>query len=59
MSGITIECNNLQSVSEITELIFGQNKNHWSKALVSAKIPQSIMSLKMDGKESNKRENAN
>ena len=26
MSGITIECNNLQSVSEITELIWGPAK---------------------------------
>ena len=26
MSGETIECNNLQSVSEATELIFGQPK---------------------------------
>ena len=25
-SGVTIECNNLQSVSEVTELIFGQPK---------------------------------
>ena len=26
VSGVTIECNNLQSVSEITDLIFGQPK---------------------------------
>ena len=26
VSGVTIECNNLQSVSEATELIFGQPK---------------------------------
>ena len=45
VSGITIECNNLQSVSEVTELIFGsQNKNRWPQALLSAKISQLIMS---------------
>ena len=45
VSGVTIECNNPQSVSEITELIFlaGQNKNHQPQALVSGKIPWSIM----------------
>ena len=26
VSGVTIECNNTQSISEITELVFGQPK---------------------------------
>ena len=44
-SGVTIECNNLQSVTEITELFLaGQNKNRWPQVLVSAKIPPSVMS---------------
>ena len=45
VSGVTIECNNPQSVSAITELILiGRNKNLWPQALISAKIPRSIMS---------------
>jgi len=42
---LTIKCNKLQSISEITELIFvGQNKIHWPEALVSAKIPVNVNS---------------
>ena len=45
VSGVTVKCNNLQSISEITELIFvGQNKIHWPEALVSAKIPVNVNS---------------
>ena len=40
VSGVTIEFNNPQSVSEITiNFLAGQNKNRWPQALVSAKIP--------------------
>ena len=43
MSGITIECNNPQSV--ITQLWASQNKNRWPQALVSEKFPQLMMRL--------------
>ena len=45
VSGVTIECNNPQSVSEMIELILtGQKKNYQPQVLVSAKIPWSVMS---------------
>ena len=45
VSDVTIECNSPQNVIYITEFILtSQNKNHWPQVLVSAKIPQSIMS---------------
>ena len=44
VSGVPIECYNPQSVSEITiSFLAGQNKNPQPHALVSAKIPWSIM----------------
>ena len=44
VSGVTIECNNPQSVSEMIELILtGQKKNYQPQVLVSAKIPWSAM----------------
>lgn len=45
VSGVTIKCNKLQSISKITELIFvSQNKIHWPEGLVSAKIPVNVNS---------------
>lgn len=44
VSGVTIKCNNLQSISEITDFLSGQNKIHRPEALVSAKIPVNINS---------------
>ena len=43
--GVTIECNNHQSVSEITDLIWGQSKERsLATGIGFAKISQSIMS---------------
>ena len=39
VSDVTIECNNPQSVSYVTEFILtSQNKNHWPQVFVSTKI---------------------
>ena len=43
VSGITVECNNPQSVSKITELIFGWPREKSPLVCISVKIFQSII----------------
>ena len=54
--GVHIECDNLQSVSDITDLLSSQNKNHQPQELVFAKNPLVSNELKMQGRKEERKE---
>ena len=54
--GVPIECNNLQSVSDITDFLASQNKTCQPQALVFAKNPLVSNELKMQGRKEERKE---